>query len=264
MNIVKQEAFMDYTYDGKITATEFKQNLGKYLDYVADNHEVVITKNGQPAVRVSPYVSKIVDYMMLKEEAPKYGEESVMVSYEEFLEISGRAEGRMEYINGEIIMQSSPNSFHQDAVGNLYMIIRLFLKGKKCKVYLAPFDVTLYKVKKDGERLKTPDVIQPDLLVACDTEEKINEKGRYSGVPTLVVEVLSPSTRTRDILVKCNSFMLGGCNEYWVIDVNKKTLMQYVFEDHEVLDCNTYGIGNQVTSSAVSGLAFMVDEIFEE
>ena len=65
------EVGMDYTYDGKITATELKQNLGKYLDFVTDNHELIITKNGQPAFRLSPYVNKIVNYMKMKEEVPK-------------------------------------------------------------------------------------------------------------------------------------------------------------------------------------------------
>lgn len=254
---------MDYTYDGKITATELKQNLGKYLDYVTDNHELIVTKNGQPAVRLSPYVSKIEDYMLLKEEAPLYGEDPVRVSYEEFLEISAKSEGRMEYINGEIIMQTTPNSFHQEAIGNLHVIFKLFLKGMKCKVFLAPFDVTLYKVKKDGEKLKTPDVIQPDLLIACDTEEKINDKGRYSGVPTLTVEVLSPSTRSRDIITKSQSFMLGGCKEYWMIDVQKKNVVQYVFEERELVNNQTYKLDDEIISTSIDGLKVAVTDIFE-
>ncbi len=254
---------MENTYDGMITATELKKNLGKYLDYVSENHEIVITKNGQPSVRLSPYISKITTYMMMKEEAPRYGPDELLVSYEEFLEISENSDVRMEYINGEIIMQSSPNSFHQEVVGNLHVIMKLFLKGQKCKVFLAPFDVTLYKEKKDGEKLKTPDVIQPDLLIACDTDEKINEKGRYSGIPTLVVEVLSPSTRTRDMVTKTNSFLLGGCQEFWLIDVKKKQVMQYIFEDRDVVLCEILKIGDRVESGSVEGLVVEVEDIFE-
>lgn len=56
-------------------------------------------------------------------------------------------------------------------------------------MFLAPFDAHFRK--KD---LKEPDVMQHDVLVACDLEGNINEKGRYMGTPTLVVEILSDST----------------------------------------------------------------------
>ena len=42
-----------------ITATELKKNLGKYLDYVNNDNEVVITKNGKKAIRLAPYITEI-------------------------------------------------------------------------------------------------------------------------------------------------------------------------------------------------------------
>ena len=242
-----------------ITATEFKQNLGMYLDYVADNHEVIITKNGDAIVRISPYVNSIMQYMYLREQAPKYDIGASMVSYEEFLEISSRMEGRLEYINGQIIMQSTPNSFHQEAVGELYVILKSFFKDKGCKVFLAPFDVTLYK---DKEKLKTPDVVQPDLLVACDAKSQINEKGRYHGVPDLVIEVLSPSTRSIDMVEKLNIFMKSGCKEYWIIDVDKQVLYQYGFNDRQ-LDINRiYHASEELVSYAFEALTIKLEDIW--
>ena len=76
----------------------------------------------------------------------------------------------MEYINGEIVLLASPSTYHQDISGNLHIHLRSYLKGKNCKVFYAPFDVHFYK--KD---LKTPDVMQPDLLIACDLENNVNE-----------------------------------------------------------------------------------------
>ncbi len=241
-----------------ITATQFKKNMGKYLDYVSENHQIIITKNGQATVRMSPYVNDIMHYMMLREEAPAYDIGSKMVSYEEFLEISSQAEGRLEYINGEIIMQTSPSSFHQEAVGNIYYILKVFLKGKSCKVFLAPFDVTIYK-----DDLKTPDVIQPDLLISCDTTEYIDDKGRYSGIPTLVIEVLSPSTRSRDMVDKLNSFMLGGCKEYWLVDPIKKCIYQYGFKDKGIDIYEVYQLDDQLTCYAFDELKIELKEVFD-
>jgi prevent-host-death family protein len=49
-----------------ITATELKKNLGKYLDYALDSNEVVITKNGSKAKRLTPYLSDYDRYELMK------------------------------------------------------------------------------------------------------------------------------------------------------------------------------------------------------
>ena len=57
---------------------------------------------------------------------------------------------------------------------------------------------------------ENPDVIQPDLIVICDLEEYLDDTGYYMGIPTLVVEILSESTRRKDILTKLNLYMSSG------------------------------------------------------
>lgn len=242
----------------RITATELKQNMGKYLDYVSSNHELVITKNGQATVRMSPYINDIMHYMMVREEAPSYDIGSKMVSYEEFLTISAKVEGRLEFINGEIILQASPNIYHQEAVGNIYMIFKTFLKDKDCKVLLAPFDVTLYK-----DEVTSPDVIQPDLLVACDTKNTLDDKGKYSGVPSIVIEVLSPSTRSRDMLDKLNSVMLGGCSEYWLVDPHKHYVYQYGFKDKSIEIYEVYREDEEFSSYVFDQMVIKCSDIFD-
>src|SRR5690606_32710853 len=123
-----------------VTATEFKTNLGKYLDYAAEDNDIVITKNGNKFARLTPYISQIERYFTVKERAMDYQYGGKKVSYEEFMEIYENSELRMEYINGEIVLLASPSTFHQDISGNLYVFLRSYLKGKKCKVFYAPFD----------------------------------------------------------------------------------------------------------------------------
>ena len=120
-----------------ITATELKKNLGKYLDYVNNDNEVVITKNGKKSIRLAPYISEIERYFTVKEKARDYQYGGKKVSYEEFMDIYENSDLRMEYINGEIIIMGSPNTFHQDISGNLHVILRNYLKGKPCKVFYA-------------------------------------------------------------------------------------------------------------------------------
>ncbi|MTI96932.1 MAG: type II toxin-antitoxin system Phd/YefM family antitoxin [Firmicutes bacterium] len=240
-----------------ITATEFKTNLGKYIDYVIEDNEVVVTKNGKKAVRLTPYITEIERYFTVRERAVDYQYGGKKVSYEEFMEICDKSELRMEYINGEIVLLASPDAFHQIVSGNLYVILREFLQGKKCRVFYAPFDVHFFK--KD---FKNPDVMQPDLFIACDFEENLNEKNRYMGTPTLCVEIISKSTRTKDMVDKLNTVMLSGVREYWLVDPEQNTVLVYGFNEYE-LEANTiFRAGDTLVSYFFSGLEIPVEKTF--
>ena len=241
-----------------ITATEFKTNLGKYLDYVMDDNEVVITKSGKKAVRLAPYLSEIERYYTVKEKSIDYQYGGKKVSYEEFMDIYEKSELRLEYINEEIVLLSSPDTYHQVISGNLHIQLRTFLTKNKCKVFFAPFDVHFYK--KD---FNTPDVMQPDLLIACDVEETVNEKGRYMGTPTLCVEIISKSTRSKDMVDKLNTYMLSGVREFWIVDPKKQSVLVYGFKDFEVDEYSTYKLGDTLTSYYFTSLMIKVDAIFE-
>ena len=257
--IVRGDVMNDQKRNKIITATELKRNLGKYLDYVIDNNEVVISKNGEKAVRMTPYLSDYSRYelMQLKEQALDYQYGGKTVSYEEFMEIYEKSELRMEFIDGQIIILDSPSFRHQEISGRLFIIFSQFLKSKKCKVIFAPFDVHFYKPE-----IKDPDVCQPDLLIACDTDEKINEKGRYMGTPSLVVEILSPSTCSKDMVKKLNTYMLSGVKEYWVIDPEQKTIIIYGFNNVQIAGFFIYKNDETAASSAFEGLVAPLSEIF--
>lgn len=240
-----------------ITATEFKTNLGKYIDYVTEDNEVIITKNGKKAIRLTPYITEIERYFIVKEHALDYQYGGKKVSYEEFMEIYEKSELRMEYINGEIVLLASPDTYHQDISGNLHIQLRTYLKDRKCKVFYAPFDVHFFK--KD---LKTPDVMQPDLLIACDLEGSVNEKGRYMGTPTLCIEILSKSTRSKDMIDKLNTYMLSGVREFWIVDPKKYSVLVYGFKDFDIDEYSTYKQEETLISYFFKGLEIPVIEIF--
>lgn len=242
-----------------ITATEFKTNLGKYMDYAMENHEVVITKNGKKVVRLTPYITDIEQYFTVHEEAHDYQYGGKKVSYEEFMEIYENTELRMEFINGEIVLLASPNTFHQEISGNLFVILKNFLKGKPCKVFYAPFDVHFFK--KD---ISTPDVMQPDLLIACDMEEAIDENDRYMGTPTLVIEILSKSTRSKDMVDKLNTYIMSGVREFWIVDPKSLTVIVYGFKDCKIESFDSYRLDDTIHSYFFEGLTVAVTDIYEK
>ncbi len=239
------------------TATEVKNNFGKYLNAVLEDDDVVITKNGKKIARLTPYLTDVERYFTVREKALDYQYGGKKVSYEEFMIINEKSSTRMEFINGEIHLLASPNISHQEILGKMYIIFMERFKGEKCRPFLAPFDVHFRK-----QNIKDPDVMQPDLLVACDLKDNINEKDRYMGTPTLVIEILSHSTRSRDMVDKLNTYMTSGVKEYWVIDPKQEKIILYLFEDFEIENMEIYNTKEVAESFIYTGLKVTVKDIF--
>jgi len=134
---------------------------------------------------------------------------------------------RYELIDGVPYLMSAPMVRHQEILGNLYTLLNIFLKGKQCKVYLAPLDVRLNADTYDDT------VVQPDIVVICDSKKMM--KTGCLGDPDVAVEVLSPSTMRIDNNIKFNKYPQAGVREYWVVDPENKTVAVHILEDGEYL-----------------------------
>lgn len=111
---------------------------------------------------------------------------------------------RYELVDGVLVVSPSPAYGHQDAVGHLYVTL-LAACPPDLKVLLAPYDVVL----------SDDTVLIPDLLVAPRSRFTARE---LPGPPLLAVEVLSPSTRRFDRLLKRDRLLSAGCPSYWLVD----------------------------------------------
>ncbi len=242
-----------------ISATELKRNLGKYLDLVEKQNDVVITKNGGKIARLTPYVTDLEQYFLAREKALDYQYGGKKVSYEEFMQIYEKSTLRMEFINGEIHLLASPDLGHQEILGRLHLIFNAYFQSKPCRVFFAPFNVHFRK-----REIKEPDVMQPDLLVACDLADNVTGKGQYMGTPALVLEILSDGTRSKDTIDKLNTYRLSGVREYWIVDPRQENIMVYSFEDCEIDRYRTYEGGDTAQSLAFPGLAAEIDGLFRE
>ena len=124
---------------------------------------------------------------------------------------------RYELIDGALIVTPSPRFRHQDAVANLHLALHgAAIEG--LKVLFAPFDVALSENT----------VIQPDLLVA--PREAFSAKD-LPAAPLLAVEVLSPSTRGVDLLLKKERLQRAGCAHYWVVDPAEPSVLAWSLVD---------------------------------
>ncbi len=120
---------------------------------------------------------------------------------------------RYELIDGALIVTPAPGLSHQTVVSNLVALL-IPLCPPDLKALVAPFDVDLAEDTR----------VQPDVLVA----PRANFDGRrLKGAPTLVVEVLSPSTRHLDRGLKWARYETARCPSYWIIDPLEPSVVAY-------------------------------------
>ena len=120
---------------------------------------------------------------------------------------------RFEIVGGRLFaMSPGPGTRHQEIVTRLCASLHSQAKSGGCRVFVAPTD---FKVSEHS-------VVQPDLMVVCN-KEQIHEK-YIDGSPSLVVEVLSPSTQAHDRVRKLRLYSQAGVGEYWLIQPDVGTL----------------------------------------
>jgi len=132
---------------------------------------------------------------------------------------------RAELIDGELIFMEAPGLRHQFVLDEIGYVLRSFIKERKgdCIVFTSPVDVQLDCNNKT--------MLQPDLMVICHRERMVG-KGIF-GAPDMVVEVVSPSTRKLDYGRKMTKYMEAGVREYWIVDIKKKKIVTYFFEEED-------------------------------
>ncbi len=125
---------------------------------------------------------------------------------------------RHEIIDGEHFVNSAPSLYHQEVSVRLAaQLFRAIAESGLGMVYCAPIDV----------QLSEHDVVQPDLVVVLEGNRDILIPSRVMGPPDLVIEILSPSTRTNDRTRKKDLYCEAGVPEYWIVDSETHTVQQY-------------------------------------
>jgi len=252
-----------------VSSTEFQNNFGKYLKR-CEKENVFITKNGKKRALLLHY-PRNNDWYEAGEPVYNYGTSprkrpENWVSYREFIEMTEKSDKRYELIDGVVYMMPSPGFSHQNMIGKLYLLFHdYFAEDSSCAPYLSPFDVDLIRQPIKEEREVTEDdinVVQPDLLVICDPEKDINEKDRYKGTPELVVEILSPSTRSKDTAKKTDLYMESGIKEFWMIDPDNECIQVYRFKEYEIDIQRSFMGTNSAESVLYPGLKVDLEALF--
>lgn len=122
---------------------------------------------------------------------------------------------RYEIIDGELFVTPSPSLLHQDAVGQMYLLLTNYLRRERIgHAYLAPADVNF-----SAQR-----IVQPDVLVAPLVDGRRPNARRIVHTLLVAVEVLSPGSARTDRVNKRALYRDEKVPQYWVIDLDARTI----------------------------------------
>lgn len=162
---------------------------------------------------------------------------------------------RYEIVDGELIVSAAPNRKHQRWS---YILTRwvgeVVDEGGLGEVYAAPVDVQLLA---DRPQL----IVQPDLIFIRRERLHIFGSDLVVGAPDLVIEILSPSTRTLDLTRKAQLYAEAGVVEYGVADPDEPSFHLYALGDGEYREIAAEA--GRVRSAVVAGLVIELGALFD-
>jgi Uma2 family endonuclease len=160
---------------------------------------------------------------------------------------------RYEVIDGEVFVTPSPTLMHQVVKMRLVRILEDFVAAARAGAVVdAPYDVLLSR----------HDIFQPDILFVSALRRALLGEKHAEGAPDLVVEVLSPSTESRDRVAKAKRYAAFGVREMWLADPEAKTIEVLVNAGEGFRREALYGEGEIVRSPLLLGLEFQAGPVF--
>ena len=154
---------------------------------------------------------------------------------------------RYELLDGTLLVSAAPSRRHQRVLRDLVVLLQAACPPH-LEVLFAPFDVVL----------ADDTVLEPDLLVARRDQFTESE---LPGPPLLAVEVLSPSTRRIDLLLKRDRLQDAGCPSYWLVDPDEPSLSALELQDGRYVEVARVGSGQAWTARAPFPATVVPDEL---
>ena len=148
-----------------------------------------------------------------------------------------------ELIDGIVAMSPSPSFQHQVIGSRLVSGASMQLKGVCTAVYEYDMKVDQYNVYR------------PDVSIYCKGQESI---------PEIVFEILSASTKQRDLMVKPARYKAAGVKEYWIIDPESHTVIVHTFIAGDTDEINIYNVNATIQSKVLPEFVIKASELFEE
>ena len=176
-----------------------------------------------------------------------------LLTYEDYIRLTPPDNGNYELHQGKLVFMASLLAPHQIVSGNLHTYIDYFVKQNKLgRLLAAPMDV----------RFTPHDIVQPDLLFISQERLSIIQK-IIEGAPDLVVEIKSSSNTLAELQFKKYLYEMGGVKEYWLVNIEVKTIRQYELIDEELQLQRVLKITDTLRSSVLPNFEIQMASVFE-
>ncbi len=157
------------------------------------------------------------------------GRAKVRFNYHDYLLLP--EDKRYEILDGEMHVVPAPNVRHQTLLMQMADVLLHHTRGKDLgKILIAPCDVIL----------SDENVVQPDILFVSKERLGIVGEVNIGGAPDLVIEILSPGSRQKDLEVKRKIYAGFGVREYWIVDPDAQTIEVLVLRKQRYLSAGTF------------------------
>jgi Uma2 family endonuclease len=161
---------------------------------------------------------------------------------------------RYEVLDGELVVSPAPSRRHQQLSKRLqYELYRhVEVEHRLGEVYYAPFDVIL-----------TDDtIVQPDLIFVTRERQGLFSERGLEGAPDLVVEILSPRTRSHDEGLKRAIYARFGVRELWLVDPERDVIDAFELSGGELARVGSFGRADALQSRVLPGLRLDLAAVF--
>ncbi len=183
---------------------------------------------------------------------PRVPIEAVPMTYREYLALP---EGvGYALLDGLCFREPMPTVHHQIIADNIAELLRHHARSTRAGLAVGAIDIHL-----DARNCPAPDVC----FISAARRNRLDHRGLHGIAPDLCVEVLSPSTASRDRTQKAQLYARYGCREYWLVDPDRLTVeVLRVGGDGAFVPAGVYAPGEVFESVAVAGLCVQVREVF--
>lgn len=161
---------------------------------------------------------------------------------------------RYEILTGDLVVTPAPTPRHQSISKEIefYLVTCLEKKGAG-KVFDAPIDVVFAE----------DTIAQPDILFIVTERLNIIGERFIQGPPDLIIEILSPSTRRRDMRTKSVLYAQFNVPHYWVVDPDLDCIELFQLQGQRYASMAKFTKPDVLVSETFAELRIPLVEVFE-
>ncbi len=159
----------------------------------------------------------------------------------EYLAWEAQQEHRHEYVDGEILAMTGGSIPHTKIYLNFYTALRPHLRERGCEAYVADVKVQTHKNSR---------YFYPDIVITCNADDLQSEQ--FVKNPTVMIEVLSPSTASYDRGEKFKYYrQIASLEEYVLVDSKSMSVEVYRRGEGKMWSYYAYGEGEAIVLRSI-------------